>query len=189
MLDHTAKGVRVAHWEPILDEVMRERAPRLLAYAAMVTGNDAEAHDVLQDALVRSFSKRRQFSHVNAAEAYVRRAIPTVYLDGLRKRKSRQRSLDRSYERQAAGPDIDAKVDVQRALATLSPRERACVVLRYFDDCTVAQVAQHLGLAEGTVKRYLSDATAKLAAQLGTTHGEQTEADSVPVLPTGRAGR
>jgi len=179
----------VAHWEPILDEVMRERAPRLLAYAAMVTGNDAEAHDVLQDALVRSFSKRRQFAHVNAAEAYVRRAIPTVYLDGLRKRKSRQRSLDRSYEPQAAGPDIDAKVDVQRALTTLSPRERACVVLRYFDDCTVAQVAQHLGLAEGTVKRYLSDATAKLAAQLGTTNGEPTEADSVPVLPTGRAGR
>jgi RNA polymerase sigma-70 factor (ECF subfamily) len=108
----------LAHWEPILDEVMRERAPRLLAYAAMVTGNDAEAHDVLQEALVRSFSKRRQFAHVNAAEAYVRRAIPTVYLDGLRKRRSRERSHERAFERDATGPDIDAQVDVQRALAT-----------------------------------------------------------------------
>src|SRR6187431_2604453 len=135
------EGGGVAHWEPILDEVMRERAARLLAYAALVTGNDAEAHDVLQDALVRSFSKRRQFAHVNAAEAYVRRAIPSVYLDSLRKRKSRDRSHDRSFEREAAGPDVDAQVDVQRALATLSPRERACVVLRYYDDCTVQQVA------------------------------------------------
>jgi RNA polymerase sigma factor (sigma-70 family) len=179
----------VAHWEPILDEVMRDRAPRLLAYAALVTGNDAEAHDVLQDALVRSFSKRRQFAHVNAAEAYVRRAIPTVYLDSLRKRKSRERTLDRSFERDAAVPDIDAQVDVQRALAILSPRERACVVLHYYDDCTVAQVAAQLGIADGTVKRYLSDAVAKLGTKLGTDSREFVEADAVPVLPTGKAGR
>ena len=179
----------MAHWEPILDEVMRERAPRLLAYAALVTGNDAEAHDVLQDALVRSFSKRRTFSHVNAAEAYVRRAIPTVYLDSLRKRKSRERTLDRSFERDASTPDIDTQVDVQRALATLSPRERACVVLRYYDDCTVAQVAAQLGIADGTVKRYLADASVKLAAKLGTVSREVAEADAVPVLPTGKVGR
>ena len=179
----------MVHWEPILDEVMRERAPRLLAFAALVTGNDAEAHDVLQDALVRSFSKRRQFTHVNAAEAYVRRAIPSVYLDSLRKRKSSERSHDRSFERDASGPDIDAQVDVQRALATLSPRERACVVLRYFDDCTVAQVAAQLGIADGTVKRYLADASAKLAAKLGTVSGDASEADAVPVLHTGKAGR
>jgi len=178
----------VAHWEPILDEVMRERAPRLLAYAAMVAGNDAEAHDVLQEALVRSFSKRRQFAHVNAAEAYVRRAIPSAYLDGLRKRKSRERSHDRAFERDTAVPDIDAQVDVQRALAALSPRERACVVLRYYDDCTVAQVALQLGIADGTVKRYLSDASVKLAAKLGSELGESTGSDAVPVLPTGKVG-
>jgi len=179
----------VAHWEPILDEVMRERAPRLLAYAAMVTGNDAEAHDVLQEALVRSFSKRRAFTHVNAAEAYVRRAIPTVYLDSLRKRKNRECNHSRAFERdETQPPDVDAQVDVQRALATLSPRERACIALRYYDDCTVAQVAQQLGLAEGTVKRYLADATAKLAATLGTARGDIAEADTVPVLPAGKAG-
>ena len=179
----------MAHWEPILDEVMRERAPRLLAFAAMVTGDDAEAHDVLQEALVRSFSKRRAFAHVNAAEAYVRRAIPTVYLDGLRKRKSRDRNHSRAYEREdAEGPDVDSQVDVERALATLSPRERACVVLRYYDDCTVAQVALQLGIADGTVKRYLSDASVKLAAKLGSELGESTGSDAVPVLPTGKVG-
>lgn len=179
----------MAHWEPILDEVMRERAARLLAYAAMVTGDDAEAHDVLQEALVRSFSKRRQFNHVNAAEAYVRRAIPSVYLDGLRKRKSRERTHDRSYEREPADLDVDVQVDVQRALATLSPRERACVVLRYYDDCTVSQVAAQLGIAEGTVKRYLADASGKLAARLEISDDHSRESDAVPVLPAGKVGR
>ena len=115
--------------------------------------------------------------------------IPSVYLDSLRKRKSRERSHDRSFERDATSPDVDTQVDVQRALATLSPRERACVVLRYYDDCTVQQVAVQLGIADGTVKRYLSDAAAKLAAQLGTERDDLTEADAVPVLPTGKGGR
>ena len=41
------EGMHMARWEPLLEQVMRERAPRLLAYAAMLTGDDAEAHDVL----------------------------------------------------------------------------------------------------------------------------------------------
>ena len=52
------------------------------------------------------------------------------------------------------------------ALALLSPRERTCVVLRHFDDLTVPQIAAATGLAEGTVKRYLSDAIVKLGAEL-----------------------
>lgn len=44
----------------MVEQVMRERAPRLLAYAAMLTGDDAEAHDVVQDALVDSFSRGRR---------------------------------------------------------------------------------------------------------------------------------
>ena len=179
----------MAHWEPILDEVMKERSARLLAYAALVTGDDAEAHDVLQDALVRTFSKRRSFAHVNAAEAYVRQAIPSVYLDGLRKRRSRERTLNRSYEREPASQDVDSQVDVERALAVLSPRERACVVLRYYDDCTIQQIAIQLGIAEGTVKRYLADASGKLAAKLEISEGDDQEADAVPVLPGRKAGR
>jgi RNA polymerase sigma-70 factor (ECF subfamily) len=52
--------------------------------------------------------------------------------------------------------------DVRSALGLLSPRERACVALRYFDDLTVADIAARLGIGEGAVKRYLSDGTRKL---------------------------
>ena len=60
-------------------------------------------------------------------------------------------------------------LDVRFALRELSPRERACIVLRYFDDLTVPQIAAQLGLADGTVKRYLADASGKLATQLEVT--------------------
>jgi RNA polymerase sigma factor (sigma-70 family) len=63
--------------------------------------------------------------------------------------------------------DADAVMDVRSALRELTPRERACIVLRFYDDLTVRQIADHLGLADGTVKRYLSDASARLATLLG----------------------
>ena len=59
--------------------------------------------------------------------------------------------------------------EVRRALPTLSPKQRACVVLRYYEDLPVSEIADELGCAEGTVKRHLADARAKLATELGVT--------------------
>lgn len=172
----------MARWEPVLDQVMRERAPGLLAYARLLTGgDDAEAQDVLQDALVRSFSRGRAFDDVNRAEAYVRRAIPTVFIDRLRKRSSRQRAHDRVVEVPPHETDRAAVLDVRDALARLGPRERACIVLRFYEDLTVPAIAARLGIAEGTVKRYLSDASARLAEDLDTVADWRDSSDSVPV--------
>ena len=175
----------MARWEPILNEVMRERGSGLLAYARLLTGNDAEAEDVLQDALVRSFSKGRQFTHVNAAEAYVRRAIPSVFIDRLRHRRTRDTADERRAREQDEAismGDREAVLDVRAALATLPARERACAVLRFYDDLTVPQIAAQLGLADGTVKRYLADASARLAEVLG----DQEKHDRVEVVTHSR---
>ena len=179
----------MAHWEPMLEQVMRERAVKLLAYAAMVTGNDAEAHDVLQDALVKCFSKRRTFEHVNAAEAYVRRAIPTVYIDRLRYRKTRESADQRASAPERRVSDVDTQLDVRSALAGLLPRVRTCMVLRFYDDLTVPQIAATLGLAEGTVKRYLSDGSTALARVLGTPDAGVSDAETVPVVSNRKEGR
>ena len=179
----------MAHWEPMLEQVMRERAVKLLAYAAMVTGNDAEAHDVLQDALVKCFSKRRTFEHVNAAEAYVRRAIPTVYIDRLRYRKTRDSADQRASAPELGESDVDTQLDVRSALASLLPRVRTCMVLRFYDDLTVPQIAATLGLAEGTVKRYLSDGSAALAQVLGMPDAGVSDAETVPVVSNRKEGR
>lgn len=179
----------MSRWEPMLEQVMRERAPRLLAYAAMLTGDDAEAHDVLQDALVRSFSRGRRFDHVNAAEAYVRRAIGSVVIDRSRKRRPVPRDPVGQPAVAAPAADRDAVMDVRRALRELGPRERTCIVLRFYDDLTVPQIATRLNLADGTVKRYLSDASARLADLLGTEVDWQEGHDVVPVTAHGTKGR
>ena len=179
----------MAHWEPMLEQVMRERSVRLLAYAAMVTGNDAEAHDVLQDALVKCFAKRRTFAHVNAAEAYVRRAIPTVYIDRIRHRRTRDTADQRASQSEVRVSDLDAQLDVRRALAGLNPRVRTCMVLRFYDDLTVPQIAHTLGLAEGTIKRYLSDGAAALALVLGESDAGVSDPDTVPVISNKKEGR
>ena len=179
----------MAHWEPMLEQVMRERAVKLLAYAAMVTGNDAEAHDVLQDALVKCFSKRRTFDHVNAAEAYVRRAIPTVYIDRIRHRRTRDKADQRASQPESRVTEVDDQIDVQRALAGLAPRVRTCMVLRFYDDMTVAQIAHTLGLAEGTVKRYLSDGASALEQVLGVPDAGFSYPETVPVISNRKEGR
>ena len=66
-------------------------------------------------------------------------------------------------------------IDVRAALATLRPRPRACVVLRFYDDLTVPEIAERLGLAPGTVKRYLSDAAEALELLLGPLPDARTE--------------
>ena len=182
----------MARWEPVLDEVMRERSPRLLAYARLLTGDDAEAQDVLQDALVRAFSRGRAFDNANLAESYVRRAIPSVFIDRLRKRKAAERAHDRDVAfggRDVLTPDRDVVMDVRAALAALPPQERACVVLRFYDDLTVPQIAAQLRLAEGTVKRYLSDASGKLTQILGEDVDVPTGPTGVPVLPAMKGAR
>ncbi|WP_062077160.1 sigma-70 family RNA polymerase sigma factor [Demequina globuliformis] len=172
----------MATWEPVLEEVMRERAAGLLAYARLLTKDDAEAQDVLQDALVKSFSRGRAFTNVNVAEAYVRRTIPSVFIDRLRRRKAAERAHDRvGVEVAGHEPDRAAVLDVRDALQRLTPRERACIVLRFYDDLTVPAIAERLGLAPGTVKRYLSDASARLAADLGTDANWTDTPDSLPV--------
>lgn len=177
-------------WQPVMEQVMRERSARLLAYARLLTGDAAEAEDVLQDALVRAFSRGRTFSNVNQAEAYVRRAIPSVFIDRLRSRKSAWRLHVRMNEPAPRMVDLDAVMDVRAALAQLPPRERACVVLRFYDDLTVAKIAERLGLAEGSVKRYLSDASAKLATMLDSVPDWRDTQDSVPVqAPTVQGDR
>ena len=186
----------MARWEPILEQVMRERSPRLLAYAALMTGNDAEAEDVLQDALVRAFSKGRSFDNVNLAEAYVRRTIPSVFIDRLRTRKAAERAHHREVvlngtlgvEPQVSHSSSDAVLDVRAALAQLPPRERACIVLRFYDDLTVPQISERLGVADGTVKRYLADASAKLAVTLGADADWQDSTETVGVFAPAKKG-
>ena len=157
--------------DDVLATLARERGGALLGYAMLVAGERAAAEDLVQDALVKVFSRVRQGFTPDDAERYVRRAILTIHLDGAR-RSTRWRAVRHLLAGPTAtsaddGVQVATARDVTTALRTLGARQRACVVLRYFDDLTVPAIARELGIAEGTVKRYLSDALASLAAVLG----------------------
>ena len=160
----------MATWPGVLDELMRTRRGALVGYAALLTGDLASAEDVVHDAIVKSFSRGRGFSHVNQADAYVRRAIASVFIDRVR-RDERFRKAAPALADEVARPDSEPAVDLDRALTGLSAQLRLVVVLRFVDDLTVPQIAERTGLAEGTVKRYLHEARAQLAVVYGPDVG------------------
>jgi RNA polymerase sigma factor (sigma-70 family) len=172
----------MADWQPQLEHVMRERVRALVAYARLFAGSTAEAEDVVQEALIRTFSRGRSFENATAAEAYVRRAIPSICIDQARAATSARRALLRSRDHAPHVADVDAPIDVRRALNALSPRERGCIVLRFFDDLTVPEIARRLGISEGAVKRYLSDASKRLAQQLDVGVDWRRTPETVPVV-------
>lgn len=160
----------MATWQVVLEDLVRERRAALVGYAYLLTGDAGQAEDLVHEALVRTFSRPRGLDDVRAAEWYVRKAMANVFLNGLRKRRgflARQHlvvSPDAAPGCEAAVAD---ELAVQQALAVLSNRERACVVLRYFDDQPLAEIGAQLGISTGAVKRYLSDAIRKLRGALG----------------------
>ncbi len=160
----------MTHWRDTMETLVRDRERALLGYAYLVCGNPTVAQDLVQEGLVRTFAVERTGLTAVKAESYVRRAIVTAYIDQYRRtqRWDRMRHLFRPIEDvpDAMGA-IEAGSDVAAALDTLPPRVRACVVLRYFDDLTVPDIARQLGLAPGTVKRYLSDGLGHLELALG----------------------
>jgi len=159
----------MAAWRGLLEELLRERRPALIGYAALLTGDRGEAEDLVHDAIVRTFGRPRQFPSLNAADAYVRRAIASGFIDRLRSRKSWLGALGRmAADETSPEDDAASRLDVRAALRTLPRRQRTCVVMRFYDDMTVADIAATLGLSDGAVKRYLSDGIHHLNATLGT---------------------
>ena len=158
-----------------------------MRYAYLFTGDLTAAQDLVQDALVKVFVRTRTGFEPDALDGYVRRAISTLYIDGHRKRRTWSSVQHLFVEREAiGGPDVDTadRLDLHAALATLARQERAAIVLRYFEDLTVPEIAREMNLAEGSVKRYLSNAVRKLEQQMGPVRApDDTEAHTL-VLAT-----
>jgi RNA polymerase sigma-70 factor (sigma-E family) len=179
----------MAAWEDSLDSLVRSRGPALVGYAFLLCGNRQEAEDLVQDALVKTYSRGRVGTQPDNVEGYVRRAVLNTYLDGFRRRRRWEavRHLVGPQET-GAGPEqaVGDRMAVAAALETLTPRERACVVLRYYEDLPVKRIADELSISEGAVKRYLSDAVRCLEAQLGPVAPPRSRrgTDSVAVLVT-----
>ncbi len=175
----------MAKTDQVLVDLAQQRGRDLVAYAYLFTGDEAAAQDLVQDAFVKVFGRLRSGFTPDTAEAYVRRTIATLYVDGFRRRKRWAERVHLVAEDASTGSEaggVADRVTLEAALAGLSGQERACVVLRFYADRTVPEIAAELRLAEGTVKRYLSNALHKLEGLLGPIR--PAAPDMVDVLPT-----
>ncbi|WP_205471484.1 SigE family RNA polymerase sigma factor [Nocardioides sp. SYSU D00038] len=140
---------------------------RLRSTAYLLCGDWDRASDHVQEALIRVYVNWPRLVRKGGELAYARRAVVSVFLDAARKRSSRELPAEPDPTR-ASGEDVAASVTdraaLMAALATLPDRQRACVVLRYFEDLDVRQTAVVLGCSEGTVKSQTARALATLRA-------------------------
>jgi len=174
-------------WEQVVADLVDQRGDALSRYAFLLCGSRDDAADLVQDALVKTFGRLRNGFSVDSAEAYVRRSILNTFLDRGRRVTRWRRIAHLQFqpdEQPSATPGVDDRIDLHDELQKLSPRERACLVLRYYDDLKVDDIASTLGISSGAVKRYLSDGLAKMAIALA----DDGNADDRLGGPDGRLG-
>ena len=162
-------------WKQTLAELVSDRLGALKRQAFLLCGDDSQAEDLVQEALVRAFARPLRIPPPGAAEAYVRVIMVHLFIDGARRRSRWNRAAPLLTGTEMTPDPADQVVTrdaMLTALADLSPRQRACVVLRFYQDLPVVQVASALGVAEGTVKRCLSEAMIRLAARLSLMESE-----------------
>ena len=167
-------------WQEQVTEFVAARGPALVGYARLLTGDHDSAQDLVQDALAKAWSRWRAGADIESLEAYVRKAVLTTYLDQYRRRRlwqGRAHLLATPEAEATTAAATETATDLESALRHLGPRERACVVLRFYEDLTVAGIADRLGISDGAVKRYMSDGTRRLGALMGEVRpvGETVE--------------
>ena len=137
------------------EEFVTARRPALLRTAYLLTGNHADAEDLVQAVLIRSVPKWRKIA--DRPEPYVRQVLARESVTRWRGRRWREQHVAAVPERIAAAADVDGRLALRQALASLAPRQRAVIVLRYYEDLTEQQTAAQLGIALGTVKSQARD--------------------------------
>ena len=149
---------------PDFRDYVTERRRSLLRTAYLLTGNRADAEDLVQAALAKTYLAWDRIEDRRALDGYVRRAMVNTHISWWRRRRLEEYPTDEIPDQVVADHSgtSDLQDTLRRAVDRLPQRMRAAVVLRYFEDMTEAEVADVLGVSLGTVKSTVSRAVAKL---------------------------
>jgi RNA polymerase sigma-70 factor (sigma-E family) len=145
-------------------EFVRARLPRLSRAAYLLAGGHAQAEDLLQAALIKAALHWAKVSAAGDPEAYIRKILYHEHVRTWRRRRFLEHTTDVLPEK-ASGDETDRAVlrlVLEQALAKLTPKQRAVVVLRYFEDLSEAVTAQVMGTSVGTVKSQTNHALSRL---------------------------
>jgi RNA polymerase sigma-70 factor (sigma-E family) len=162
-------------------EFVAARSAALHRSAYLMVGERQLAQDLLQEALTKTYVAWPTLRDPAKAEAYTRKVITTTAISWYRRRSWQERPSDAIPEAPSdgrtdgLGDDLARREWVWSAIRSLPPRQRAAVVLRYYEDLTEAQTAAALGCAVGTVKSQVHAALATLRTTLDSHRGEHLE--------------
>jgi RNA polymerase sigma-70 factor (sigma-E family) len=146
-------------------EFVQAREQALQRTAWLLTGDRELAKDLVQTAFARAWPRWERILRRDDPEVYVRRVMLNTWATWTRRRWRAEQATGTLPDGPAPGDvasDVAARLAVRGALASLTARQRAVLVLRVFDDLSEAQVARILDCAVGTVKSTTSQALAKL---------------------------
>ncbi|MEV4106525.1 SigE family RNA polymerase sigma factor [Nonomuraea sp. NPDC049695] len=148
-------------------EFVRGRQHALMRTAYLLTGDAPQAEDLLQTVLMRTARHWRKLARDGNPEAYVRRALVNEHISWRRRRRATE-TLTAHPPETAPGADPGDeslhRMALQRALMRLTPRQRAVLVLRYYEDRSIDETADLLGCSPGTVKSQTNHALGRLRA-------------------------
>ena len=150
-------------------ELYERHAGAGLRLAYLLTGNRPQAEDLLHEAFIRCVGRFRHLRVPDAFDAYLRRAIVNLHTSRLRRTK-----LEREYAARQRGiparvstiPDVADREDLWRALQGLPARQRAALVLRYYEDLSERDTAEVLGCSLPAVKSLIARGTEALRDEI-----------------------
>jgi RNA polymerase sigma-70 factor (sigma-E family) len=155
------------------DEYVAARWTALYRTAYLLTGSHADAEDLAQITLVKAYLSWPKVSAAASPDAYVRRILTNAFVSARRPlRVSRERLVDTPPEALQATPDSLDRLLLWPQVTSLPPRQRAVIVLRYYEDLSEQQIADALGCSTGTVKSTASDALKSLKQRIASTEGD-----------------
>ena len=134
------------------------RRPALVRTAYLLCGDVHLAEDLVQSALVKAVGHWRRIG--DHPDPWLRKVIVNDHISRWRRHKGREVLTDQVPDGSSAGSERD--LDLAAALTRLAPRQRAVIVLRYYEDLTEQETARALGVSVGTVKSQHRDALARL---------------------------
>jgi RNA polymerase sigma-70 factor (ECF subfamily) len=155
-----------------LARLIRALADELMPLASALTGGSGEADAILGDALSRVYERLGQLEEPAAVYAWARTILLRRFLDQRRWLQRRPTCRIEAAESVGVAPADPALIDVRDAVRGLDRKDRALLVLHYWQHFTLAECARELGVPEGTAKSRLNRALLRLRKQLGERPGE-----------------
>lgn len=150
------------------DDFYRAEYPGLVALTTAILGRRSGADDLVQEAMIDAYRRWGRLAHYEAPRAWVRRGILQRAAKVDRKRRNELDAQLRSVRQvpPVRDPGDELDPELQAALTALPMQQRAAMALHYLEDLSIAEIAEALGVSEGSVKTHLSRGRLRLSSQL-----------------------